>query len=50
MKSVCRTHGVEDEETEAYMLEYLFNQMMNMTDDYEEKKKKEIIVACKEQG
>ena len=37
MKRVCSSHGIEDEEAEAYMLEYLCNQFWNAQDDWKAK-------------
>ena len=40
MRHICRVHGVDDEETESYMLEYLCNQFWTAQDDWNKKKKK----------
>ena len=34
MRYICRVHGMEDEETESYMLEYLCNQFWTAQDDW----------------
>lgn len=34
MRQICDAHGVDDEETEAYMLEYLCNQFWTAQDDW----------------
>lgn len=34
MRKICESHGVEDEETEAYLLEYLFSQFLTAQDNY----------------
>jgi hypothetical protein len=36
-RSICRSRGIDDEETEAYILEYLFNSVLNIIDKYNEK-------------
>lgn len=41
MKNICTRCGVEDEETEAYILEHLFHKMLCMIDDYIKKHPKE---------
>lgn len=40
MRFICARHGVEDEETQAYMLEYLFSQTLDAQDAYVKQKKK----------
>ena len=37
---VCTSRGIEDEECETYVQEYLFNQMMCKIDEYNDKHKK----------
>lgn len=40
MKRICSTKGVEDEETEAYMLEYLCYSMFKQLEEFKEANKK----------
>ena len=40
MRHICRVHGVDDEETEMYMHEYLFHQFLCAQNDYNNNKTK----------
>ena len=46
-KRICESRLVEDEETEAYLLEHLVHTMLNKIDDYEEEKEKGIKIIKK---
>lgn len=40
VSSLCDTRGIDDEETEAYLLEYMFHEMLCKVDDYVAAQKK----------
>lgn len=40
VSSLCNFRGIDDEETEAYLQEYLFSMMLNKVDDYVAAEKK----------
>ena len=44
MRHICRVHGVDDEETEMYMHEYLFHQFLCAQNDYNDNKVKRVKI------